>query len=46
MLACGGEGMYLAMYGHLTVYLTFMWFNRAFWFTFAESVLVLWDHLS
>jgi hypothetical protein len=37
-----GEGMYLAMYGHLTVYPTFMWFNRAFWFTFAESVLALW----
>mgnify|MGYP001772743191 CR=1 FL=1 len=39
-----GEGMYLAMYGHVTPYPTFMWFNRAFWFTFAESVLALWGH--
>lgn len=39
-----GEGMYLAMYGRLTPYPTFMWFNRAFWFTFAESVLDLWGH--
>ncbi|MGC9072513.1 MAG: hypothetical protein ACP5HK_07500, partial [Acidilobus sp.] len=38
------RAMYIAEFGHLTPYSDFMWLNRSFWLTLAESILVLWGH--
>ena len=38
------RGMYIAEFGHLTPYPDYMWLNRSFWLTLAETILVLWGH--